>query len=292
MLSAINVPKSKSITIAFVALKAMALGMVVTLKFKQAGNKCDSNVIHLSDLTWVFFLLGVLLDFLSLVYFLLTKNFSRLEYYVFFGFHIIICGLSMILGLVLSKGIEQECSVGFTFVGTVLCINFVLLISAFIIMMFNLYFVLKYAHFGCNVVWTYMWLAGNECNHLIVSVIGIIHGLLAVAGLVSFVVMNLMKKTTLTSKCWKQFYVISIFMMIFCYILIWIAASTDQSCASSQLFIRSYQIFGLLELLSPLLLLIFLNTELGDPRDMVLKKDAQVFVRGRENQNFVVNDVD
>ena len=65
MLSAINVPKSKSITIAFVALKAMALGMVVTLKFKQAGNKCESNVIHLSDLTWVFFLLGGLLDFLS-----------------------------------------------------------------------------------------------------------------------------------------------------------------------------------------------------------------------------------
>lgn len=194
----------------------------------------------------MFFLLGALLDLLSLIYFYATKHFSRLEYYVFFIFHVLITGLTIVLAFSFSKSNGSSCSIRNTFLGTILCLNLGLICSIFFVMMFNLYFVLKYAHFGCNIVWAFLWAAGiNECQHFGVSLVGFLHGFLSVMGLVSFLVMNLMKKTSVTSKGWKQFYVISIIIMVFSYLLILLSSLSDISCPSTNLFVKSYRIFGI-----------------------------------------------
>ena len=91
MLSAIDAPKSKSITIAFVSFKAMILGIVLTATYNDIANRkncfdisADASVIQL------FFLLGSILDAVAVVYFYLTDHFSRLEYYVFYCYHILL----------------------------------------------------------------------------------------------------------------------------------------------------------------------------------------------------------
>ena len=53
----------------------------------------------------------------------------------------------------------------------------------------------------------------------------------------------------------------------------------------------AYQKFGLIEIISPILLLMFLNTEMGDPRDRMLKEEIKNFGKGqRDNMGFVIDD--
>ena len=201
----------------------------------------------MANLAWVFFLLGILLDLLSLAYFLCTSRFSRLEYYVFFGFHLLITAIATVLGVLYSGNPSNNiCPLGRDFIGASLFLNLVFICSAFLIMMFNLYFVLKFAHFGSNIVWTFMWAQASNCHHFLVTLVGVVHGLLSVLALISFLVMNLMGKTTLTSKCWKQFYGISIAMMIVCYLVVILAIPSSHSCSNTAMFVGTYKFYGMI----------------------------------------------
>lgn len=44
MMSAIDVPKSKSISAAFMAIKAMTLGIILSTQVKSADNDCSQSV--------------------------------------------------------------------------------------------------------------------------------------------------------------------------------------------------------------------------------------------------------
>jgi hypothetical protein len=136
----------------------------------------------------------------------------------------------------------------------------------------NLYFGLKFAHFAGQILWTFMWLQTRNCNNVILATIGIIHGFLSIIGFVVFLIINILKKNSTTAKCWRQLYIISIALMIICYILSFVVEPSLGSCANGLLFVKTYQKFGLIELISPILLLVFLNTEMGDPRDTILKE--------------------
>ena len=163
-------------------------------------------------------------------------------------------------------------------------LSLVFLVSSVIVMWANIYFGLKYAHLGSNIVWTFMWFtAKSSCGQVIISIIASIHGILSITGLVSFIVMNMLKKTTCTAKGWKYLMIASIAAMLICYLLCILEFLVPKSCTDALFFTLSYKYFGLFELISPILCLVFLRLEMGDPRDLILKKKEELFTKWREN---------
>lgn len=67
-------------------------------------------------------------------------------------------GFMLVLGLVQAIRGNGECSLGKTMIGTAVILTICLIVSSIFIMWCNLYFSLKYAHLGCNIVWTFMYL--------------------------------------------------------------------------------------------------------------------------------------
>lgn len=139
-----------------------------------------------------------------------------------FIFHIIFAAFTAIVCLIQSLT-ENDCQLKNPFLGTCLALSLVFVVSAFFVMYCNLYFALKFANLGCNIAWTVFWIQFFYCHNIFIASIGVIHGFLSVAGLICFIVMNLLRKNTTTAKFWKQIYIISIMLMIFCYALSFIA---------------------------------------------------------------------
>ena len=160
MLSAIDVPKSKSITISFMAMKAMLFGYILTVCYRNiAQTNCSNNLLELTSLILMFFLLGLVLDALTMFYFYFTTRFSRLEYYVFYCYHILLAALAVIGGVYFHEQNEGACGAAQNvFLGAATFINLVFITSAFFVMWTNLYLALKFAHLGSNIIWTFMWL--------------------------------------------------------------------------------------------------------------------------------------
>ena len=160
-----------------------------------------------------------------------------------FGFHFLLCGITLILSLVQLTG-SGDCQIKNQFLGTSLAISIVFIVSAFFVMWINLYFGLKFAHLGCNIIWTFLWIQCSYCGYIIIAVIGIIHGVLSITGLISFVITNFMRKTSTTAKCWKAIYVISVVFMIFCYVASFIGGPMSKDCSPAYLFFLTYQKYG------------------------------------------------
>jgi hypothetical protein len=98
-------------------------------------------------------------------------------------------------------------------------LTIVFIASSFFVMYSNLYFALKFINMGSNILWTAFWMQSSFCNNIFMTTIGFIHGLLSAVGLVGFVIMNLLRKSTVTAKSWKQIYIVSIVLMFFCYVI-------------------------------------------------------------------------
>lgn len=157
-----------------------------------------------------------------------------------------------------------------------LCIIFI--VSALIIMVANMYFGLKFAHFGCNILWTFLWIQSSSCHNIFVVAIGLIHGILSIFGLLCFVVMNLMRKSRQTARFWKQIYAVSILLMVLCYIISFLGGITV-GCEQSRFFMLTYQKYGIFEIIGTILLLFFMNSEMGDPRDNIVQASVKIFDR-------------
>lgn len=260
MLSAIDVPKSKSISIAFMALKSMVLGIFLCISFSQVdpNEECSDGLVQAVLVFKLFYILGALLDLFLLFYFLFTQAFNRMEYYIMFIFHVFFAGFTLIVCLV-EAAMSNDCPAKSSFLGASLALTLIFVINAFLVMWCNLYFALKFANLGCNLVWTFFWLQ-NSCSNAFVSMIGAIHGFLSIVGLLIFVIFNFIGKKTSTARFWKQIFFLSIVLMIFCYVLAFLAEGSASTCDGSHLFVLAYQKFGLIEIISPILLLIFMNT--------------------------------
>ena len=86
-------------------------------------------------------------------------------------------------------------------------------------MIFDIYSVLKFAHLGSNAVWTFLWFnAKNSCGQVIIFTIASIHGILSLIGFVVFIVLRIFGKTENTNQ-WKYIIIVSIFSMLFCYLI-------------------------------------------------------------------------
>jgi hypothetical protein len=78
MLFEINVPQSKSVSIAFVSLKSMILGLIVTMTTEQVSEssvheQCVQSMSSFISMLKIFFLLGIIIDLCALGYFYLNR---------------------------------------------------------------------------------------------------------------------------------------------------------------------------------------------------------------------------
>jgi hypothetical protein len=97
----------------------------------------------------------------------------------------------------------------------------------------NLYFSLKYAHFGSNLVWFLMWIFGGNCESVLVMLVALIHGILSFFGIIIFLFNRFMKKTVLTAKIWRAFTFVSLIAMVFCYLMVLLGLLAGKSCQSA-----------------------------------------------------------
>jgi hypothetical protein len=150
-----------------------------------------------------------------------TAMFNRMEYFILFGYQVVLLGVAIVVNIVQAG--KSDCSIKYGFMGSTLCLSIIFIVNAVIVMWANLYFGLKYINFGSNILWCFLWVQSWECSCTLIGIIGVIHGLLSVVGVVVFLVLNLLKKNNTTAKCYKYLYTISIILLIFCYIICWIA---------------------------------------------------------------------
>ena len=85
-----------------------------------------------------------------------------MEYYVFYAYHIVLLLVSVIGALTTSSG-KDACDFEHEFLAAVLSGALIFFVSSLIIMVTTLYFSLKYAHFGSNLVWFIIWIVGGQC---------------------------------------------------------------------------------------------------------------------------------
>lgn len=181
-----------------------------------------------------------------------------MEYYILFAFHLIVTGLCVIVAIAHVTN-DTDCQIKQLFMGAALFLSIIFIVSALIIMVSNMYFGLKFAHFGCNIMWTFLWIQSLNCYNIFVTAIGLIHGILSVFGLLCFIVMNLMRKSRQTARFWKQIYAVSILFMILCYLISFLGGISS-GCEQSRFFMLTYQKYGLFEIIGTMLLLCFMNS--------------------------------
>jgi pentose-5-phosphate-3-epimerase len=77
MIAAVNVEQSKSVSVAFVSLKSMILGMIMTVSLDQNstsfGQQCTSKIMSFSTILTIFYSLGIIVDGFCLAYFFCKK---------------------------------------------------------------------------------------------------------------------------------------------------------------------------------------------------------------------------
>lgn len=83
MIFAINVPQTKSVSIAFITLKSMILGLIITVTAEQVSDKslhqkCVQSMSSFISLLKILFILGIIIDLCALGYFYLSREFKKL----------------------------------------------------------------------------------------------------------------------------------------------------------------------------------------------------------------------
>lgn len=85
-----------------------------------------------------------------------------MEYYVFLAYHVVLLLVSVV-GSLTTRSHDDTCEFETAFLTAVLSSALIFFVSSIIIMVTTLYFSLKYAHFGSNLVWFLMWIYGGTC---------------------------------------------------------------------------------------------------------------------------------
>lgn len=87
-------------------------------------------------------------------------------------------------------------------------------------MIANLFIVLKYLHFGSNVIWLFLWTTTLDCMRIDIDLIALIHAGLAIFNAFILVFYKICGKTSNIVNFWKGSCAFSIILMLFCYIVV------------------------------------------------------------------------
>lgn len=211
------------------------------------------------------FLVGMIIDLFAVGYFYFSREFKRIEYYVFYIFHLIISFIS-IFGALSYIGGQAICQDSTPIYISVLASAILLQVSILVTMISNLFIVLKFLHFGSNIVWLFIWVGGIECARFDSDMVVTIHSLLSLVNIITLFLYRIYGKTLGIVRFWKTLCVASLFLMLFCYLVVLIGADSPGNCHEGRFFTKLYLRYGLFELVSPLLAILFVRNESGDPR--------------------------
>lgn len=133
-------------------------------------------------------------------------------------------------------------------------------------MWMNLFPALRLAHCGANLSWSLLWLIADADTKENTRILGLSHGIMSLAGVAILGLVEALGKIKLSVMIWRY----SIKLNIVGLFLVWIysltAPADDQEAKGVYLYNNAYAKLGLGEILSPLLYLVFMNIEQGDPR--------------------------
>jgi len=154
-------------------------------------------------------------------------------------FHIVI-GLLVIVGGITNLHSSSGCGVLEALMVSLVASSILFQINALIAMNGHLFFILKYLHFGSNLVWTIIWLTAINCQSIIIALIALIHGIFSVINMGGLIAIKCMGKTSGVVKFWKLLTLISIFMMVLCLAFVIFGMIEESSCSDIAFFEMTY----------------------------------------------------
>ena len=88
---------------------------------------------------------------------------------------------------------------------TVFVVTVIMQVDILVAMLGDLFLVLKYLHFGCDLVWTFLWylLALGKCSQVYVEIVGVIHVLLGLVNFFTFFSGSVFGSNSFLAKRWK-----------------------------------------------------------------------------------------
>ena len=168
-------------------------------------------------------------------------------FYVYYIYHWIISLICMVLGIVHFFRLNS-CTLTEQVNSTIFAVTVIMQVDILVAMLGDLFLVLKYLHFGCDLVWTFLWylLALGKCSQVFVEIVGVIHVLLGLVNFFTFFSGSVFGSNSFLAKRWKLLTLVSIFMMMLCYLVVLVGEQQVIHCSSLKYFLQLYMRFGLL----------------------------------------------
>ena len=130
----------------------------------------------------------------------------------------------------------------------------------------NLFPALRLAHCGANLSWSLLWLIADAETKENTRILGLSHGIMSLAGVAILGLVEALGKIKLSVMIWRYSIKLNIIGLFLAWIYSLTAPADDQEAKGVYLYNNAYAKLGLGEILSPLLYLVFMNVEQGDPR--------------------------
>lgn len=269
-----NVPQSKAVSLTFIGLKASIFGMIGALVARGQAREFDSptcrdEIDGFLVVMIIVYILGIIVDLLACVYFFCSTTFRKLEFYIVIGFHVLIALVQSFGGI--APLLKSECGIGSCLFFAVVGSNIILLVNTAIVMWGPLYLMLKYLHFGSNLTWVFIWFEGVQCLRSYEVFIVLVHVAMSVANGVTLLAYRFYGRETGIVRCWRALNIICTILMLLCWLCALVSGFAYEDCPEARYMQRAYQRYGVFEIFPPLLILIFLRNENGDPRAIWIK---------------------
>ena len=141
---------------------------------------------------------------------------------------------------------------------------------------------IKCLNSGGSLFWAAFWLLNRDVGIRCVQgvdvndIISLIHLLFFVISTFTFFYGKYCNKTYASAKCWRWIVFISWLAMIACYVSVIIgeALASSPECVLGNYFLQLYKYYGWIEIILPILLLMFVRVEKGDPRGLFYRLTA------------------
>ena len=173
-------------------------------------------------------MLGIIIDLLAVGYFYLNREFKKIEYYIFYSYHIVISAICLLAGL--TSAYNSHCYISRPFYLAIAANAIIFQVNAAIAMTGNLFIVLKLLHFGSNLIWTLLWSRTLYCFRVDIALVGLSHGLLSLLNAAALLFYRWQGKTAVAVKWWQSLCIVSAFVMAFCYMIVLLGLSSRPGC--------------------------------------------------------------
>lgn len=293
MIVDINTPHSKCISVLLLSLRYYLLIFLAChlLSTPPHFTSCRSTMATFASTTSVLSKAMLGLTTIVLVYFYCNWRFPRAEFYIYYIIHFVVCCFLAARGMIY-LGVERTgCYDGTALIQTVLIAALIMNIGGVFVLVMPLELGIKCLNSGGSLFWAAFWLLnrdqGVRCTEGvdINDIISLVHLLFFTISICTFLYVKFCSKTYASAKCWRWIVFISWLAMIGCYVSAVITGllTSNVECMLGNYFLQLYRYYGWIELVLPLLLLMFVRLEKGDPRGLFYKLTAGAEYAARVN---------